>query len=79
MAPLLSHVVLPVGLVVGLIAGCAHSGATRQTSPRQGNIVTAEEIERLAYTYWEARGGLGGSPEEDWLRAEEEVRRRRTA
>lgn len=36
-----------------------------------------EEIARLAYSYWEARGGVGGSPEEDWLRAEEEVRRRR--
>lgn len=48
MTSYLSHVLLPVGLVVGLVAGCAHSGATRQTSPRQGNIVTAEEIERLA-------------------------------
>jgi hypothetical protein len=36
-----------------------------------------EEIERLAYSYWEARGGEGGSPEEDWFRAEAEVRRRR--
>ncbi len=38
-----------------------------------------EEIARLAYTYWQARGGQGGSPEEDWERAEQEIRRRRAA
>jgi hypothetical protein len=31
------------------------------------------EIARLAYLLWEARGGVGGSPEEDWLRAEQEI------
>ncbi len=40
-------------------------------------IPERSEIERLAYSYWEARGGQGGSPEEDWLRAEQEVRSRR--
>jgi hypothetical protein len=29
-----------------------------------------EEVARLAYAYWEARGRRGGSPEEDWIRAE---------
>ena len=33
-----------------------------------------EEIAALAYSYWEARGYHGGSPEEDWLRAEQELR-----
>jgi hypothetical protein len=33
----------------------------------------AEEVARLAYSYWEARGCQGGSPEEDWLRAEQEL------
>ena len=33
-----------------------------------------EEIARLAYSYWEARGCQGGSSEEDWLRAEQELR-----
>jgi hypothetical protein len=33
-----------------------------------------EEIARLAYLYWEARGCQGGSHEEDWLRAERELR-----
>ncbi len=34
-----------------------------------------EQIARLAYLLWEARGGQGGSPEEDWLQAEEQLRR----
>jgi hypothetical protein len=34
-----------------------------------------EKVASLAYSYWEARGFQGGSPEEDWLRAEEELRR----
>ena len=35
---------------------------------------THEEIAALAYSYWEARGYQGGSPEDDWLRAEQELR-----
>jgi hypothetical protein len=38
--------------------------------------VTRDDIARLAYTFWEQRGGLGGSPDEDWLRAENELRDR---
>ena len=36
---------------------------------------TFDEIAQLAYSYWEARGYQGGSPEEDWLRAEQQLRR----
>jgi len=36
-----------------------------------------DEIAVLAYSYWEARGCQGGSPDEDWLRAERELRSRR--
>jgi hypothetical protein len=32
-----------------------------------------EEIARLAYSYWEARAGQVGSPEEDWFQAEKEI------
>jgi len=32
-----------------------------------------ERIALLAYSYWERRGRQGGSPEEDWFRAEREV------
>jgi hypothetical protein len=35
-----------------------------------------EEVARLAYSYWETRGYQGGSPEEDWLRAEAELSKR---
>jgi hypothetical protein len=31
------------------------------------------EVAALAYTYWAGRGCQGGSPEEDWLRAEQEL------
>jgi hypothetical protein len=33
-----------------------------------------EEVVRLAHSYWEARGYQGGSAEEDWFRAERELR-----
>ena len=36
----------------------------------------AEQIARLAYSYWEARGYQGGSPESDWARAEQEIHKR---
>jgi hypothetical protein len=33
-----------------------------------------EAIAALAYSYWVDRGCEGGSPDEDWLRAEQELR-----
>ncbi len=36
-----------------------------------------EEIARIAYHYWETRGGEDGHALEDWLMAEKEVLRRR--
>jgi len=33
-----------------------------------------EEVARLAHSYWVGRGCQGGSSEEDWLRAEREIR-----
>lgn len=33
-----------------------------------------EAMARLAYCFWEARGCPIGSPEEDWYRAENELR-----
>jgi len=46
-------------------------------TPAATILATHEEIARLAYSYWEARGCQGGSPEEDWLRAERAVRNAR--
>lgn len=37
-------------------------------------VIDREAIALLAYSYWEARGFTGGSPEQDWLRAERELR-----
>lgn len=46
------------------------SVATAQTDP----IIEREGIARLAYSYWVGRGCQGGSPEEDWLLAEQQLR-----
>jgi Protein of unknown function (DUF2934) len=35
---------------------------------------TQEAIAERAYSYWEARGFQGGSPWDDWFRAEEELK-----
>ncbi len=37
------------------------------------------ELEALAYEYWQERGGPSGSPDEDWYRAEKELHRRAEA
>ena len=56
----------------------------RLTRPAFGQPVKAdkkpiaadhETIARLAYQYWEARGCPSGSPDEDWRRAENDLRR----
>ena len=36
--------------------------------------LSQEEVARLAYSYWVQRGYAPGSPEEDWLRAEQELK-----
>lgn len=38
--------------------------------------ITRDAIAALAYSYWEARGFQGGSPEDDWFRAERELQSR---
>jgi hypothetical protein len=64
--------------------GSAVPGAARRRTAQPANpesvALTAaseqdiqREIARLAYFLWEARGENGGSPEEDWLRAEQEI------
>jgi len=35
-----------------------------------------EAVAELAYLYWQARAGRDGSADEDWLRAERELRQR---
>lgn len=48
-----------------------------ETAVEAKAITEREEIEITAYLYSEARGFQGGSQEEDWKRAELEVRQRR--
>jgi hypothetical protein len=54
-----------------------HSPSTAEISATPARTEYApshEEIATLAYTYWLERGCQGGSPEEDWQRAERELR-----
>ncbi|HUP03262.1 MAG TPA: DUF2934 domain-containing protein, partial [Bryobacteraceae bacterium] len=56
--------------------GLADLAAAVAQNPAPAPAPAPEEIANLAYFYWEARGCQGGSPEEDWLRAEQELRAR---
>jgi hypothetical protein len=47
-----------------------------ETATPAVSVPDVDEIARLAYSYWEARGGAHGSAEADWLRAEQELRLR---
>jgi Protein of unknown function (DUF2934) len=40
---------------------------------REQPYVSREEIARLAYSHWEARGCQDGSSADDWFRAEREL------
>jgi hypothetical protein len=51
----------------------AQAAATSISNPP---VLDSGEIARLAYSFWEARGGHAGSPEQDWRRAERELRQR---
>jgi len=68
-------------IVVSAPAPARHKPATprrpRRSAAEPAAPVSAapasEQIAHLAYSYWEARGYQDGSPEEDWLRAEQEL------
>jgi hypothetical protein len=51
----------------------AATTATQAEATETNSVVTFEEISKLAYSFWEARGCQGGSQEEDWLRAERQL------
>ncbi len=55
----------------------ASEAAFAETQEASGNgsepVSRRERIAMLAYSYWEQRGCQGGSPEEDWFRAEREI------
>jgi hypothetical protein len=41
----------------------------------KGTMPSREEVERLARQYWASRGYKDGYAEQDWLRAENELRK----
>lgn len=47
-----------------------------QVPPSASGDPESEEIACLAYQYWQQRGHPTGTPEEDWFRAEEEIKQR---
>jgi hypothetical protein len=53
-------------------------GQAQTQVPVPEPVLEHEEVARLAYSYWESRDHQGGSPEEDWYRAVEELRRRKS-
>ena len=67
-----SIIVDAVGVVAPGVEAPIASAAN--VAPRRD--VTREEIAKLAYSYWIARGHSHGGAQEDWLRAEQELRQR---
>jgi hypothetical protein len=66
---------------LGMKSGLAAAGAATALAPEpapenpaSAPAIVREQIARLAYQYWQERGCPDGSPEEDWLRAERELR-----
>ena len=59
---------------VGIYNTPASETEVLSVEPAAVSAVPQEAVAILAYSYAEARGFVGGSPEEDWLRAEQELR-----
>jgi hypothetical protein len=58
----------------------APSNPSNPSFTQEANVQPQEAIARLAYIHWlERQDGNEGSAEEDWLRAEKEVRERKPA
>lgn len=59
---------------LGLESKTEAAGFTGTNQDALSSAVSQQEkIALLAYTYWMQRGRQGGSPEEDWFRAEQEI------
>jgi hypothetical protein len=56
---------------MGVVPMIEPTDAAEYSHPRH------DDIALLAYSYWEARGQPEGSPDIDWFRAEEELKKRR--
>jgi hypothetical protein len=67
----ISSIVDPVGVVTPAIEPEPANALATASKPRE---VTHEEVAKLAYSYWIARGYGHGGAEQDWLRAEQELK-----
>ena len=54
-----------------------HDSSLHEASPHEASL--HENIARVAYGHWEARGCPHGSPEVDWLLAEKQVLQRQAS
>jgi hypothetical protein len=52
----------------------ARNTSPQTAAPARNTLLTDEQIARRAYEIFLARGGQGGSPEQDWFQAERELR-----
>jgi hypothetical protein len=57
------------------------SAPGQSSNPEKPTLIDHMEQKKIAqraYFYWEARGRPWGSPNEDWFRAEREVKKQRS-
>ncbi|MCC6368573.1 MAG: DUF2934 domain-containing protein [Bryobacterales bacterium] len=55
---------------VAVTPAAANAGTLSKAVARETCAYPHDEIARLAYSFWEQRGGQDGNAVEDWLRAE---------
>jgi hypothetical protein len=73
-APARKRIVRRVTRAVAPLETASQPAAPKADAPASAGGPSWDDVARLAYSYWEARGCQGGSPEEDWARAERELR-----
>lgn len=56
------------------VAAKPRKAATKSNSEPAEKPVSHEEIAQLAHRFWAERGHQHGQPEQDWYRAEQELR-----
>ena len=66
-----SRIIDPVGVMTGETQTGKAGSSSSEISPSH------EEIAQLAYSYWVERGYKYESPQQDWLRAEQELKLKR--
>jgi len=73
------HVRRNPGITSSGAAAAAMAPDTAAEHVTSASPIEHEEVALLAYSYWEARGCPYGSPQEDWFRAERDLRQKAAA